>query len=104
MTLDQIDRRLFMRGLMLTSAGLIVPKPVMAAVPRPMPEMRHMLAWADRNGFHVTECDSETDADQMYSQILAQPDVTMSLMTTLTTAIGESPIAQLVLCRGSLVS
>lgn len=36
MTLEAIDRRLFLRGLMLTSAGLVVPKPVLIAVPDPM--------------------------------------------------------------------
>lgn len=33
MSLERLDRRLFLRGLMLTSAGLVVPKPVQVAVP-----------------------------------------------------------------------
>ena len=30
---DKIDRRAFLRGMMLTSAGLLAPRPVMVQVP-----------------------------------------------------------------------
>lgn len=33
MSLEGIDRRLFLRGLMLTSAGLVVPRPVITVGP-----------------------------------------------------------------------
>lgn len=33
-TLERLDRRAFLSGLMLTSAGLLVPKPVQVFVPR----------------------------------------------------------------------
>lgn len=34
--LENLDRRAFLRGLTVTAAGLLVPKPIMMAVPVPL--------------------------------------------------------------------
>lgn len=43
MELEQLDRRAFLRGMMVTSAGLLVPKPVQVFVPRPTREMMEFV-------------------------------------------------------------
>lgn len=47
MSLENMDRRLFLRGLMVTSAGLVVPRRIIS-VPKPivMPKVLMAMDWA----------------------------------------------------------
>lgn len=58
---EGFDRRLFLRGLMLTAAGLVVPKPIMVAVPEVVDVLGEL--WDDDHGSPAEEIASTALAD-----------------------------------------